>query len=305
MGKIFAIKKYAIHDGPDIRTTVFFKGCPLHCPWCHNPEGMSPDLSRIWVGSKCIGCNECIQACPGDALLWSDNCIIRKTLRCRECGNCVEVCPALAHESVGYQAGIDQVLEEIKKDIAFYDHSQGGVTFSGGEPLMQPRFLSGLLTACGALGIHRAIDTTAHAQTDLVLEIANLTELFLIDLKHMDSDLHHAYTGVGNALILENIRLLADKDAAISFRLPLIGGFNDDPENLRRTGDFIMSLPGEQTIDLLPYHLIAAAKYKKLGMKTQAERFYQISKEKIAMSASVLKETGLTVHVGESYEFKD
>ncbi len=298
MGKIFAIKKYAIHDGPDIRTTVFFKGCPLSCLWCHNPEGISPKRSKIWVPDKCINCGDCIKNCPQNALSQTNEGIAREPLRCNECGSCLETCPALAHEAVGYQVTTDQVMTEIKKDIAFYDQSKGGVTFSGGEPLMQPHFLSKLLVECGKIGIHRAIDTTAHAETDFILKIADKTELFLIDLKHMDNDMHLKQTGVGNTLILKNIRLLAKKGATIIFRVPLIGGFNDDPENLKKTGEFILSLPGDQTIDLLPYHLIAAGKYKKLGLKNPGKLFHRIENDKIDMSVAVLKKMGLTVQVG-------
>lgn len=158
---IFSIKHYALHDGPNIRTTVFFKGCPLSCFWCHNPEGIDAQIEIVTIADKCIGCKECIHGCPESALAFTEQGLVRDQQRCTVCMNCVEICPALAHEALGWHSDIDSVMAEIEKDLVFYDQSGGGVTFSGGEPLMQADALQ-LLKRCGDLEIHRAVDTSAH-----------------------------------------------------------------------------------------------------------------------------------------------
>jgi pyruvate formate lyase activating enzyme len=298
MGKIFAIKKYAIHDGPNIRTTIFFKGCPLRCAWCHNPEGIDPEISTIWLKDKCVHCSECIEKCPELALSSGGKGLIRDEGVCAGCSVCVDVCPALAHENVGREMSVDEVMAEIEKDIPFFDQSEGGVTFSGGEPLMQQRFLMKLLKSCGKRSIHRVVDTSMHAATELILEAAGEIELFLIDLKHMDSAVHKKYTGVGNSLILTNIKKLAETGAQINFRIPLIKGVNADSRNLHQSAVFISSLPGEYTVDLLPYHSIAAAKYTKLGMINHGDQFSKIDKDIMSQSINIFKNMGLNVQVG-------
>ncbi len=297
-GTVFAIKKYAIHDGPNIRLTVFFKGCPLTCWWCHNPEGLERELSVLWVKDKCIGCGECLTACPTGSLKMVGTGILRDTETCEQCRHCVSVCPALAHQAVGWEASVEEILSEIEKDIPFYDESAGGVTFSGGEPLMQPDFLLALLRECGRLGIHRVVDTSAFARTELLLQVAEQCELFLIDIKHMDPEKHRLYTGVSNDLILKNIKTLAKNSIPFRIRIPLIDGINSDEENLRMSGAFLAGLPCPPSVDLLPYHNIAESKYRKMNREYPAIRFQPVAREKIAACATLLANQGLSVLIG-------
>ncbi len=298
MGLVFAIKRYAIHDGPNIRLTVFFKGCPLRCWWCHNPEGLEKELSVIWVKDKCIGCGECLRACPTGSLKMVSTGILRDLATCEQCRTCVAVCPALAHEAVGWEASVEEIISEIEKDTLFYDESDGGVTFSGGEPLMQPKFLLDLLRECGRLGVHRVVDTSLFAKTEVVLQVAERCELFLIDLKHMDPEMHRLYTGVSNDLILENIKNLAQRGVPFRIRIPLIEGINSDEKNLRLSGEFLAGLPCPPGVDLLPYHNIAESKYRKMNRDYPALQFHPAARDKVAASAGILTELGLHVRIG-------
>ncbi|WDP88429.1 MAG: glycyl-radical enzyme activating protein [Desulfobacter sp.] len=302
MGKLFAIKKYAIHDGPAIRTTVFFKGCPLSCAWCHNPEGMSPEVDLVWLKDRCAGCGQCLQECRAGALTLEQETIVRDRVRCTGCGHCADVCPALAHEVSGWEAEAAQVMDEVKKDMLFYDQSGGGVTFSGGDPLFQPEFLSELLRACGELGIHRTVDTCAHTTPAQIKDIAALTDLFLIDIKHMDTAAHKRFTGAGNGQILENIRLLAGMKKEIRFRIPLIEGVNSDAANIAETGAFIADAAPGSRVDLLPYHRLAGSKYAKLGMAMVhgefSAQFNTPGQDRLKYCAQQLEGFGLKVTLG-------
>lgn len=295
---LFAIKRYALHDGPNIRTTVFFKGCPLSCFWCHNPEGIGSRVEVVSISERCIGCRECLHGCPRQALTIDRDGIHRQNERCSQCLECVEICPALAHEAVGYAAGCSGVMAEIEKDLPFYDRSGGGVTFSGGEPLMQPRALLELLRRCGALGIHRALDTTGFAPTATLLEVSRHTDLFLYDIKHMDEIRHRQYTGVSNELILDNLRALAAGGARFRIRIPLLAGINDDEGNIRATAEFAIALNGLEGIDLLPYHHFASAKYTKLQTGYSGEPRHCPSRETIARTQQLLEQFGHQVHIG-------
>ena len=297
-GIIFDIKKYAIHDGPGIRTTVFFKGCPLNCWWCHNPEGLDISAQVIYRKDRCIGCGECINVCPEGAIALSPSGVITDQCKCVHCGICVETCPGEARELVGKVVTVDHVVGEIKKDILFYDESGGGVTFSGGEPLMQPDFLLGLLDACGKLDIHRTVDTTGYADARLLLRVADRTELFLYDLKHMDSEKHRRYTGVPNEQILSNLESLAKQGANINIRIPIIPGINSDDENIDRTGAFVSSLPGAYDINILAYHSAAEGKYRNLGLEYPLSKILSPSKHKLEAVAKRLEKFGSEVKIG-------
>jgi len=293
----FDIKRYALHDGPNIRTTVFFKGCPLRCFWCHNPEGLDPSLEVVTVQERCIGCRECVDGCPEQALSWKGDAISRDNSLCSLCLNCVEICPSLAHEAVGYQSSVERIIEEIKKDLPFYDQSGGGVTFSGGEPLAQADYLIELLQRCGELEIHRSVDTSGYAETDRVLEVAAHTDLFLFDLKLMDSALHEKYTGVGNEQILQNLEVLSKSKATIRIRFPLVGTINDSVENVEAMARFISGLKTIEDVDLLVYHDLAGAKYKKLQRPDLTDRAYTVTPDIVARTRQLLEQHGLTVHL--------
>ncbi len=254
-GLVFDLKRFAIHDGPGIRTTLFFKGCPLRCPWCHNPESLLPEPELVFHAERCLGCGDCLEACPAGAASLEPGKAPADPAACRLCGACVEACPSGAREILGEWKTVEEVLAELERDRVFYQESGGGVTFSGGEPLAQAEFLSALLEACREQGLHAALDTTGFAPRRVVERMIPLADLWLVDLKHMDSARHRRFTGVPNERILENFRLLSSRGAKIAARIPLIPRFNDGEENLRAAARFLAGL-GEAVVEvnLLPYH---------------------------------------------------
>lgn len=263
---IFDIKRYAINDGPGIRITLFMKGCPLSCVWCHNPEGIAPGKEKLYTRKKCIGCQTCVKACPSQALRLTPEGIVTDHTLCTVCGKCADVCPTLAMEISGKEYTVSSLIEEIEKETMVMDRSEGGVTFCGGEPLMHPELLLELLKRCGALGIHRAVDTTLFARPEIVRQVMEHTELFLIDLKHMDSEKHRTYCGVPNERILSNLRMIAESGKDFFVRIPLIEGVNADAENIRRSAQFLAGLPWtRKTVNLLLYHDIGKGKHEKMG----------------------------------------
>ena len=265
---VFDIKRFAINDGPGIRVTIFLKGCPLACRWCHNPESISPRVQKMYTEAKCIGCGECVDICPEQACELTSEGIVTDADLCTSCGQCAEVCPALATEMSGRYESVADLMKVIESERPFFDQSGGGVTFSGGEPLLYPKFLKQILDACGQLNIHRTIDTSGLSTTKNLLNVAKSTDLFLYDLKLMDSKKHKEWTGTGNKRILKNLRALAKTGADIQIRIPLIKGINTDDDNIEATAIFVAALAGpRKTISLLPYHNVAEGKSAKLGEK--------------------------------------
>lgn len=266
MSLIFDIKRYAINDGPGIRITLFMKGCPLSCVWCHNPEGIRNGKEKLYTRKKCLGCGACIQACPNGALAWTSEGIATLPGRCTLCGNCAEACPASAIEISGKEYSPEHLMKEIEKEIPFIDQSGGGVTFCGGEPLLHADFLIDLLKRCGKWGIHRAVDTTLLARKETVDEVMQNCELLLIDLKTMDTEVHKRFCDVPNELILENIRRVATAGFPYYIRIPLIEGVNADEGNITRSAAFLAGLPClPEVVNLLPYHDIGKGKHEKRG----------------------------------------
>ncbi|HOO63828.1 MAG TPA: glycyl-radical enzyme activating protein [Synergistaceae bacterium] len=296
-GLVFDIKRYSVHDGPGIRTTVFLKGCPLACWWCHNPESMDPGPRVLYSPKRCIGCGACVEACPRGAIRYSARGVMVDQDACIHCGACVKACPTEALEMTGIPMSVEDVMAEVLKDRAFYDESRGGVTFSGGEPLMQHEFLFEVLRACGARGIHRAVDTTGFASSEVLLHIAEETDLFLYDLKHMNPEEHKKYTGVDNALILTNLQKLASRNAEVNIRIPFIPGINDSRENLLETARFLSSLPKAYTVSLLPYHAAAMEKYHKLGRDYLLKDVLPPSEHQLRQAARIVEGCGLTVKI--------
>ena len=297
-GVIFDIKKYAIHDGPGIRTTVFFKGCPLACRWCHNPEGITATTERMYRQERCIGCGECIQICPQKVMTQSPQGVISDLSKCEWCQTCAHNCPSDAVEFVGQKVTVGEVLRQIEKDVAFYDESGGGVTFSGGEPLMQPEFLLELLDACGHLDLHRSVDTTGYADAGLLLAVAEKTDLFLFDLKVMDDARHRQYTGVSNKKILHNLNLLAQKGARVQVRIPIIPGINTDAANINQAGQYVSALPGVEDVSILPFHNSARGKYGRLGLECISPDIRLPTDAQLKDIASQLDDFGLKVKIG-------
>ncbi len=296
---VFDIKRYAINDGPGIRVTVFLKGCPLSCEWCHNPEGMSKKQEKLYTSSKCIGCEQCVEACEQNACMLTAEGIVTDKEICILCGKCAEVCPTKATEISGEAKSVEELMKVIRRETLIMDQSEGGVTFSGGEPLMHHRFLLELLEACGREGIHRCVDTTGFANSEVLMKVAKETDHFLYDLKMMDSEKHKKYTGVYNEKILENLKLLSANGASYDIRIPLIGGVNDDEENIRQTAAFIAELNTKpKHIQILPYHNIASRKYEKLGAVYDPGSMSEPAKETQEKVLSIFDHYGIPAEIG-------
>jgi pyruvate formate lyase activating enzyme len=296
-GTIFDIKKYSINDGPGIRTTVFFSGCPLSCLWCHNPESQSLTPQLLYRAGRCLLCGDCIKVCPEAAISLgeSSNSIITDHQKCTRCQTCVTTCYSGAREFSGREMTIQEVMADIEREIPFYDESHGGVTFSGGEPLMQPGFLSALLKSCRKQEIHTVVDTSGFANWKVFEHIRGDVDLFLYDLKHMDSIRHREVTGVPNEVILENLRRLNAVGAKCLVRIPLIPGINDDEENLIESGKFLASLSHIQSVELMGYHNIAQAKYEALGREYMLVGTKPPAEAELHHAAEMLRSYGLNV----------
>jgi pyruvate formate lyase activating enzyme len=297
-GLIFDIKKFSIHDGPGIRTTVFFKGCPLNCWWCHNPESQDLKPEMMYHENRCIRCGACLAACAQGALSWNRDRVSTDLAECTLCGACVEACYAEAREIVGQEMTVAQVMAEIERDVAFYDESGGGVTVSGGEPLQQSAFLLALLRACRREEIHTALDTCGYAAWETLDRIRGDVDLFLYDLKLMDDARHRGFTGVSNRLILSNLQALSRRGHRIVLRVPVVPGVNDDAESVRQIGAFAASLPALEGVDILPYHRAALDKYRRLNRRYRLSKTDPLPDERLAEMAQVLRGFGLGVNIG-------
>jgi pyruvate formate lyase activating enzyme len=310
---IFDIKKYSINDGPGIRTTVFFSGCPLSCLWCHNPESQSLTPELLYRQNRCLMCGACVEVCPEGAISLESNrfasrrltvksqetfdSIITDREKCVSCQTCVSTCYSGARQFSGREMTVSQVMDQVKREIPFYDESGGGVTFSGGEPLMQPSFLAELLTACRKEEIHTIVDTSGFSNWNVFEQIRGNVDLFLYDLKHMDSARHREVTGVPNEIILENLRKLAERGHKILLRIPLIPGINDDEENLHASGEFLASLPKLEGVELMGYHNIAQAKYEALSREYKLADTKPPTEEAMQHAAELLRSYNLQVSV--------
>jgi pyruvate formate lyase activating enzyme len=297
-GFIFDIKRYAIHDGPGIRTTVFMKGCPLACRWCHNPEGIAPQPFVTYRNDRCIRCGACVASCPVQALCLEPEGIVPSGSPCTSCFTCSEICPSEARQKVGRKLTARELLSEIQKDIPFYDTSGGGVTFSGGEPLMQADFLIELLKLCGDEHIHRAVDTSGYASRETLMAVAGHSDLILYDLKMMDSAKHEKFTGVPNRLILDNLRHLAGKPVDLIIRVPLIPGVNDDMQNLDRIGSFLKRSAGAAKVQILPYHNFQKTKYDRFEIYYRSANIPLHTGEMLINAINRLESFGLEVAMG-------
>lgn len=311
-GKIYDIQGFSLQDGPGIRTTVFLKGCPLRCPWCHSPESQQFHAQLSWIAMRCLGiakCGKCLTACPTRAIgegKITRHAITQEEIRhirinrsiCNNCGDCSAVCYPKALFICGTDYTVDDLLRRLSKDIPFYEQSGGGVTISGGEPLCQPEFTLQLLKGLKQLSVHTAVDTTGYAAFEVIESLLPYTDLFLYDLKHMDSEQHKIVTGVPNERILENARRIAEVGGQMQIRIPVIPDFNDSEENVRATGIFCTPLGAAVTlIQLLPYHNLGVMKHQRLDDSKAALEASPPPDKKIQSLKDLLEGLGLPVTV--------
>jgi pyruvate formate lyase activating enzyme len=299
-GLVFNIQRFSIHDGPGIRTTVFLKGCPLHCFWCHNPEGISPRQQVTYNPTRCILCGECVGVCEHGAHTIKDGIHIYDRSRCVVCGDCIDECAAEAVELAGRLMSVEAVMAEVNADRAFYENSGGGITVSGGEPLLQKEFTSTLLAASKANGIHTAIETSANFRWEELERLLPVVDLVMMDIKHMDNTLHQAFTGVPNHRILANARKLSATNIPIIFHIPVVPTVNDTADQITAIAVFVkelINLRAQQyaersapiSLGLLPFHRLAGDKYRSLGMDYRASMLDAPSKEKMQDFEAIVK----------------
>ena len=298
-GRVFDIKRYSIHDGPGIRTTVFLKGCALNCLWCHNPESIAAGPELMHWPARCRRCYSCLQACPKQAITKdAAGAVVVDRQKCDVCGECAEACLYDAMQVVGRTMSVDEVLAEAEKDRVFYEQSGGGVTLSGGDPAVQSAFAAAILDACRARGLRTAIDTAGFTKNGTLDRLAAKTDLLLFDLKLMDEARHREFTGVPNAPILGNIERLAASGPEIWVRVPLVRGVNDDDDNIRRTIMFLLSLKTVRRVGLLPYHAGGIDKAGRIGKGAQFRKFEAPAEERLDAIEAAFREAGFEVHRG-------
>lgn len=265
-GIIFDIERCALHDGPGIRTTVFLKGCPLSCMWCHNPEAMALKPQLVYRADKCAGCQSCAQVCPNTVHTFVDGVHQVDFSACATCGACVAACPEEALRIMGYEMSVEAVLDIAEQDRAYYAASGGGLTISGGEPLHQFSFTRALIAAARTRGLHVCLDTSGFAARKVYAAVVDDVDIFLLDFKGAHPDRHRAHTGVDPALIWDNLDFLANQGATIHLRCPLIPGVNDRPDDLAKIAEFAARYPQIQKIDLMAYHDVGRGKWRDIGL---------------------------------------
>ncbi|MDO5650252.1 MAG: glycyl-radical enzyme activating protein [Gallicola sp.] len=297
-GSIFNIQKYSLHDGPGIRTTVFLKGCPLRCKWCHNPESLSRNPQMALYKDRCTLCGSCVEVCPENALFIEDGLLVLDDEKCTKCGDCENVCNYSAIKVVGKSTSVEEIFKDIDKDAVFYEVSGGGVTFSGGEPFYQPELLLELVKGSKERGYHVAVDTSGETSWENMEKVLPYVDLFLYDLKMVDDEKHKKYVGASNRIILENLIKLDEKNANINLRLPLIKGINDLEEDILKILDFIKDLNNISQINLLEYHSMGKEKYPRLGMVNELTGDEQLGGEKMEAIEKIFEKAGYKVVIG-------
>lgn len=298
-GTIFDIKRFAIHDGPGIRTTIFFKGCTLRCLWCHNPEGIEKRHEIMFRPERCAeSCRDCVSRCPQKAIAKNDGVIDIDRTRCDLCGVCGEACVYEAVELVGRDVTVQEILDKVEKDRLFYDESGGGVTLSGGEPSVQHKFLLELLDELNSRDIHTAVDTSGYVPYENLERISKKADLLLYDIKVMDEDKHKLFTGESNAVILENLRKLSADGKEIIIRMPVLKGLNDNEENIQHLAEFLLSCKNIKRINLLPYHKGAEGKLKRLMKKSSLLDFQAPTEKRLDEIKKKLSTHGFKVKIG-------
>ncbi|MGI6216327.1 MAG: glycyl-radical enzyme activating protein [Coriobacteriales bacterium] len=307
-GRVFDIQGFSVQDGPGIRITVFFKGCPLKCLWCHSPESQRFESEINMLQTKCVGCCRCVQACPtgsrtvkqvgtkddGSPELKFD--INLET--CTRCGKCIDACLTQALYWCGEDMTVEDIMKKVRRDKPFFDKSGGGVTVSGGECLMQPDFMAAFLKQCKEEGVNTAVDTCGYVPWENIEKVLPYSDLFLYDIKHMDSAEHKRLTGVPNELILENAKKIAENGGRFHIRIPLITGCNDSVENIEATRDFLLTIKDAvDLVQVLPYHKLGTVKWERLYWKDEATDFETEppSDEEVEARSQIFRDAGFEV----------
>jgi pyruvate formate lyase activating enzyme len=297
-GVVFDIMRFCVHDGPGIRTALFLKGCPLQCPWCHNPEGKSKAIEVSYRENLCVHCGDCGATCPHGAVRPEERSPEPDRSACQACGTCIDTCYAGARQLVGRDMTVGQVVGEILADRPFFDQSGGGVTFTGGEPTAQPDFLRSLLDAFGRENVHRAVETTGYCSLPVITQIADETDLFLYDLKMMDSGEHRRWTGVPNERILDNLVYLSGRESTVVVRVPLLPGINDHPSNFEAMRSFLLERTRFRDIHLLPFHRTGKDKALRIGKQMTMPDIPAPNADDMNSISALLREGGLRVTIG-------
>ncbi|AVP62386.1 choline TMA-lyase-activating enzyme [Clostridium sporogenes] len=301
--RIFNIQKYNMYDGDGIRTLVFFQGCPLRCKWCANPEGLEKKYRVMLKSNLCVNCGACVSACPVGIHTISNKTLkheVNRDIDCIGCGKCKEACLKSAISIVGEEKTISELLKIVEEDRTFYEMSGGGVTLGGGEVLMQPEAATSLLMACKQEGINTAIETCGYTKLETILKVAEFVDLFLFDIKNINSDRHHELTGVRNERILENLQELLKNKYNVKIRMPLLKGINDSQDEIEKTMEFLLPYKDYKNfkgIDLLPYHKMGVNKYNQLGMEYPIKDDPSLKNEDLDRIESWIKKYDLPVKV--------
>jgi pyruvate formate lyase activating enzyme len=290
-GRVFNIQRFSVHDGPGIRTTVFLKGCPARCLWCHNPESQAFGPEVVRVETRCASCGTCETVCPNGSPPPGSG-------WCTACGACVEACPTGAREMAGRETTAGEVMDDVLRDRVFFQGSGGGVTFSGGEPLAQPGFLRALLGLARGQGLHTVVDTCGFAPREELLRLVTLVDLFLFDVKLLDDARHRELTGLPTSPIVDNLRALVEAHPSVWIRVPIIPGHTDDEADVDAIAELVGGLAGVRQVSLLPYHASGSAKARRLGRSAPLELLAPPPPERMEALAGLFRERGLSVSIG-------